>query len=222
MALAERISIDPRRLGSAWFTAVALMLSACGSNTPKIPPELLQSGGCNAPDYPQGPFGTEEGDILANACFQGFRDPSQVSHSESSLQTIAFADYYDPTGSKGYRSILINTAAVWCSACRSEHEDLSEKNSEYGPRGLRIVSTLFQDAHYQPATFRDLSNWVDQFSSNYAMVLDPDYQLGAFARADSAPLNVVVDARTMKIEKLLLGDQAGVLWPFIDASLAQP
>jgi len=222
MALAARIRIRPRRFGSAWFAAVAFTLLACGSNTPKIPPELLQSGGCNSPEYPQGPFGTEEGDILANACFQGFRDPSQVSHSESSLQTIAFADYYDPDGSKGYRSILINTAAVWCSACRSEHQDLSEKNSEYGPRGLRILSTLFQDARYQPATFRDLSNWVDTFESNYAMVLDPDYQLGAFARADSAPLNLVVDARSMKIEKILLGDQAAVLWPFIDASLAQP
>jgi len=200
----------------------ALALCACGSNTPKIPPELLATGGCNSPDYPSGPYGVEEGDILADACFQGFRDPSKVSHTESSLQTIAFADYYDPTGSKGYRSILINTAAVWCSACRSEHEGLPEKNREYAAQGLRIVSTLFQNAKGDPATFRDLSTWVDTFDSNYTMVLDPDYQLGAFARADTAPLNLVVDARTMKIEKKLLGDQATVLWPFIDGSLAQP
>jgi len=117
---------------------------------------------------------------------------------------------------------LINTAAVWCSACRSEHEGLSEKNREYAPRGLRILSTLFQDAHGDPATMRDLTTWVDTFDSNYAMVLDPDYQLGDFARAETAPLNLIVDARTMKIEKKLLGDQATVIWPFIDASLAQP
>ncbi|HYP97809.1 MAG TPA: hypothetical protein VER96_03980 [Polyangiaceae bacterium] len=212
-----------RPISSAWWTCMAaLALCACGSNTPKIPPELLATGGCNSPDYPSGPYGVEEGDILADACFQGFRDPSKVSHTESSLQTIAFADYYDPTGSKGYRSILINTAAVWCSACRSEHEGLPEKNREYAAQGLRIVSTLFQNAKGDPATFRDLSTWVDTFDSNYTMVLDPDYQLGAFARADTAPLNLVVDARTMKIEKKLLGDQATVLWPFIDGSLAQP
>jgi hypothetical protein len=211
-----------RWLGSAWLSVAALTLSACGSNTPKIPPELLAGGGCNSPEYPNGPFGTEEGDTLANACFQGFRDPSTVSHSESSLQTIAFADYYDPTGSKGYRLILINTAAVWCSACRSEHDDLPEKVRQFAPRGLRILSTLFQDARREPASFRDLSTWVETFSSNYAMVLDPDYQLGGFASAETAPLNLVVDARTMKIEKKLLGDQAAVLWPFIDASLAQP
>ena len=211
-----------RWLFSAWLSAAALTLSACGSNTPKIPPELLAGGGCNSREYPDGPYGTEEGDILANACFQGFRDPSKGSRSESSLQTIAFADYYDPTGSKGVRLILINTAAVWCSACRSEHEGLPEKNRQYGPRGLRILSTLFQDAHREPATLRDLSTWVDTFSSDYAMVLDPDYQLGGFASAETAPLNLVIDARTMKIEKKLLGDQATVLWPFIDASLAQP
>ena len=197
------------------------LLAACGSNTPKIPPELLESGGCNSPEYPSGPFGTEEGQTLADACFQGFRNPSQVSHTQSSLQTIAFADYYDPSGSKGYQLILINTAAVWCSACRSEHEGLSQKNREYGPRGLRILSTLFQDARRDPASLRDLGSWVETFSSDYAMVLDPDYQLGGFASAETAPLNLVVDARTMKIEKKLLGDQASVLWPFIDASLAQ-
>ena len=212
------------RLASAHraLLALPLMLLACGSNTPKIPPELLASGGCNSSRYPEGPFGTEEGDILADACFQGFRNPAKVSRSESSLETISFADYYDPTGDKGYQLLLINTAAVWCSACRSEHEGLPEKNQEYAPRGLRILSTLFQDARRDPATFRDLTAWVDTFSSDYAMVLDPDYQLGGFASAETAPLNLVVDARTMKIEKKLLGDQATVLWPFIDASLAQP
>ena len=201
---------------------LALELTACGANTPTIPPELLNGGGCAAPIYPSGPFGTEEGATLANACFKGFRDPSRVSHDESSLETIAFSDYYDPTGSKGDELILINTAAVWCSACRTEHEGLSEKNDEYSPKGLRIVSTLFQDAARDPATLRDLSTWVETFSSDYAMVLDPDYQLGAYARAETAPLNLVVDARTMTIEKKLLGDQPTILWPFIDAALAQP
>ncbi len=193
---------------------------ACGSNAPTIPSELLQSGGCAASDYPAGPFGTEESQTLANACFQGFRAPQMVRHEASSLQSIAFADYYDPTGSKGIKLVLIDTSAVWCSACRVEHEGLSEKNDEYAPKGLRILGTLFQDARRDPATVKDLSNWVETFSSNYAMALDPDYQLGAFASAETAPLNLVVDARTMKIEKKLLGDQATVLWPFIDAALA--
>jgi hypothetical protein len=218
----KAIAIAGARLSA--LSVVSLSLLACGANTPKIPPELLggSNEGCAAPSYPSGPFGTEEGDTLANACFQGFRQPKAVSHDESSLETIAFSDYYDPTGSKGDTLILINTAAVWCSACRTEHEGLSAKNDEYGPRGLSIVSTLFQDAARNPATVSDLAAWVETFSSDYAMLLDPDYQLGAYASAETAPLNLVVDARTMKIEKKLLGDQPTVLWPFIDAALAQP
>lgn len=201
-----------------------LALLGCGTNTPKIPPELLaSSSGCASPDYPEGPYGTEEGDTIANLCFKGFRNPSSAaSHEETSLETIAFSDYYDPTGSKGLKQVLINTSAVWCAACRTEHEGLNEKNDQYAARGLRILSTLFQDNKRQPATFGDLTNWIKTFSSNYAMALDPDYQLGAFARAETAPLNLVVDLRTMKIEKKLLGDQPQVMWPFIDAALAQP
>lgn len=216
-----------RPLSSPWRVVLCCALAAsallgCGTNTPKIPPELLNGGGCAAPDYPSGPFGAEEGDTLANACFKGFRDPTKVSHDESWLETIAFSDYYDPTGSKGDRLLLINTAAVWCSACRTEHEGLSAKNDQYSPQGLRIVSTLFEDAAENPATIRDLSTWVETFASDYAMLLDPDYQLGAYARAETAPLNLVVDAKTMKIEKKLLGDQPTILWPLIDAALAQP
>ncbi|HEX3776317.1 MAG TPA: hypothetical protein VHV51_17715 [Polyangiaceae bacterium] len=199
-------------------------LSGCGDNTPKIPAELLngETTSCAANDYPSGPYGTEAGDVVANLCFQGFRAPARVTHSASSLETIAFSDFYDRTGSKGISLILINTAAVWCSACRTEHETLSQKNDQYSPEGLRILSTLFQDEASNPATFSDLTTWVETFSSDYAMALDPDYQLGSYARAETAPLNLVVDARTMKIEKKLLGDEPTILWPFIDAALASP
>jgi hypothetical protein len=207
---------------AARFGLLAALLCACGSNTPTIPPELLTPGGCASPDYPSGPFGTEEGQTLANACFKGYRTPNRAQIAEGTLENIAFSDYYDPTGGKGIGLILINTSAVWCSACRSEHETLPERNREFYDRGLRIVSTLFQDARRNPATIADLKAWVSTFDSDYAMALDPAYQLGEFARAETAPLNLVIDARTMKIEKKLLGDQAAVLWPFIDASLPQP
>ena len=199
----------------------ALSVVACGSNTPTIPPELLGSGGAASPNYPDGPFGTEEGDTLGNLSFQGFLNPQKVSHDAASLETISFSDYYDPTGSNGSQLLLIDTAAVWCSACRTEHEGLSAKNDEYSPKGLRIVGTLFQNAKSDPATITDLKNWVETFASDYAMVLDPDYQLGSYATADTAPLNMVVNTRTMKIEKKILGDHPSVLWPFIDASLGQ-
>ncbi|MEP7051926.1 MAG: redoxin domain-containing protein [Pseudomonadota bacterium] len=205
-----------RRTGLGMCSA---LLVACGSNTPTIPAELLGQSSCDSADYAEGPYGTEEGDTVANLCFKGFREPSKSSHDQSALQDIAFSDYYDPTGSKGLELILIDTSAVWCSACRTEHEGLAAKNQQYAARGLRIVGTLFQDAKRDPASLKDLAAWVETFKSNFPMLLDPDYQLGAYAPADTAPLNLVVNARTMKIEKKLLGDQESILWPYIDDSL---
>lgn len=205
----------------AEFGACAAFLIACGSNTPTIPPELLAQSGCDSANYPAGPYGTEEGDTVANLCFKGFRDPSQSSHDESALQTIAFSDYYDPSGSKGSELLLIDTSAVWCSACRTEHQTLPAKNQQYSARGLRILSTLFQNAKRDPASLKDLATWVETFKTNFPMLLDADYQLGAYAPADTAPLNLVVNAHTMKIEKKLLGDQESILWPYIDDSLPQ-
>src|SRR5450432_173705 len=80
----------------------SVLCFACGTNTPTIPPELLATGGCASPDYPDGPFGAQEGDTLANTCFKGFRNPARVQHDTASLETIAFSDYYDPQGSKGF------------------------------------------------------------------------------------------------------------------------
>jgi AhpC/TSA family len=205
------------------FLVLALGAFGCGSNTPTLPADLRSTGDmngdCSAPQYPSGPFGTEVGDTVANLCFQGFWDATRVPHDAASLETVAFSDYYDPLGARGIELILLDTAAVWCAACRVEHEDLAARTTDFAPRGLRIVSTLFQDNARNPASLRDLSTWVETFQSNYAMLLDPDYQMGAYASAETAPLNLVIDARTMKIEQKLLGDQAAVLWPFITSEL---
>jgi hypothetical protein len=53
------------------------------------------------------------------------------------------------------------------------------------------------------------------------MALDPDYQLGIYAPAGSAPLNLLLDARTLEILEKFTGDQATVLWPLVEAELTQ-
>jgi hypothetical protein len=37
--------------------------------------------------------------------------------------------------------------------------------------------------------FADLKLWVETFKVDFPMVLDPDYQLGNYATAETAPLN---------------------------------
>jgi hypothetical protein len=202
------------------LAGVALWLAGCGSNAPEIPDELLEtSGGCGAPSYPNGPYGAEAGDVVENVCFSGFRNPSFIEPAPERLETLAFSESYDPQGTKGVALLLVNTAAVWCGPCQVEHEELDERATTYGPRGLAIFSTLFQDARQRPATVDDLVAWVQTFGTNFPMALDPEYRLDRYAPALSAPLNLVVDPRSMTILRKFIGDQPAVMWPYIEAEL---
>jgi hypothetical protein len=199
----------------------ASCLLACGSNAPEVPKELLQgSSGCSAPDYPQSGFGAELGDVLENACFVGYRAPDRVAPDAGHRETLAFSDYYDPAGTKRVSLLLINTAAIWCSACVAEHGTLPEHARALAPQGLVILSTLFQDGQRNPATLEDLERWIDNFQPNFPMVADPDLQLATYASPASAPLNMLVDPRSMKILRKYVGDQSAVMWPYIESELA--
>jgi AhpC/TSA family len=201
--------------------ALAVCSSACGSNAPEIPDELLADApSCAAPDYPSEGFGTEVGDVAKNACFVGYRAPDRVAPTEAHRETVALSDYYDPAGTKGVSLILVNTAAIWCAACVAEHGDLPQRAAELGPRGLVILSTLFQDGQRDPADMADLERWITNFEPNFPMVADPELQLGLYASPDSAPLNMLVDARSMEILRKYIGDQGAVMWPYIESELA--
>jgi hypothetical protein len=199
-----------------------LFLGGCGSNRPSAPADWVPGESCLALAYPEGPYGTEPGSVIANACFRGWRSPSSVAHEEATLEPIALSDFYDPDGSHGVRLLLINTAAIWCSACRIEHETLPEHDRELRQRGLAVLSALFQDQARNPATVEDLAAWVEAFGTTFPMVIDPDYQLGLYASAETAPLNLIVDPRTMRIVWKFIGDQSAVIWPFVEAELADP
>ena len=208
------------RARQALAAALAALAVACGTNKPELPPGFDAPESCIAPGYPDGPYGGEPGSVVQNTCFEGWRLPGRAAAS-SALEPLAFADYFDVDGNLSPRLLLINTAAVWCSACRVEHEDLPARAAQLGPRGLVVFSALFQDQSRNPATKDDLAAWVETFGTNFPMALDPDYQLGRYASAETAPLNLVVDARDMTVLKKYIGDQASVMWPFIEGRLAE-
>jgi hypothetical protein len=201
-----------------------LALGACGTNRPEIPKELLENPGasssCDRPDYPSGPYGDDAGSLVADRCFRGWRTPASARHTEATLENVSLGSFYDPEGER-YEILLVNTAAVWCSVCKTEHQTLPDHYAELAPRGLAIVSALFQNNTGGPATLSDLVTWVEAFDVPFPMVLDPDYQLGDYASAETAPLNLVVDARTMRILDKFIGNQGEDLWRTIEAELAR-
>jgi hypothetical protein len=201
--------------------ALLLLLAGCGSNRPEIPPELLGGDtGCSNGAYPSSPYGVDQDTTAENACFRGWRRPDATAHTSSTLEDLSLGSFYDPDGAR-YELIVLNTAALWCSVCQVEHRELPRRFQEREPRGLVIMSALFQDERADPADVSDLKAWVETFDVNFPMVLDPAYQLGAYASAETAPLNLVIDARTMRILRKYVGDQSSLLWAFVDEELAR-
>jgi hypothetical protein len=203
--------------------ALALFLLAlgCGSNRPEIPPELLEgSSDCGSGAYPNGPFGVDQGTTAENACFRGWRRPNVTEHVSRTLEDISLGSFYDRTGDE-HELIIVNTAALWCSVCQVEHRDLPRRYDEFAPRGLVILGALFQDERAEPADLSDLTAWVETFEVPFPMALDPAYQLGVYASAETAPLNLVIDARTMRILQKYVGDQSSLLWPYVEEELGR-
>ncbi|HVY29736.1 MAG TPA: TlpA disulfide reductase family protein [Polyangiaceae bacterium] len=207
--------------GRAAALLAPLCALACGSNAPDVPEELLGgSSSCSAPGYPNSGTGTEKGDVVVNACFTGYRAPDRVSPTPEHRETISFSDYYDPAGTKGVSLLLINTAAFWCGACLAEHETLPDHARELAPQGLVVISAVFQDAHRDAATLEDVERWIANFHSNFPVVADPKLDLQRYSPPSMAPLNMVVDPRSMKILREYVGDQSSVMWPYIKSELA--
>lgn len=203
---------------------LALLAGACGTNRPEIPPELLRdqpaASGCETADYPPGPYGDDAGTLAADRCFQGWRAPQKTAHTATALEDVSLGNFYDPDGSR-YEILLLNTAAVWCAVCKTEHQTLPEHYAEYAPRGLAVLSALFQNNAGKPAELSDLKTWVEAYDVPFPMVLDPDYQLQDYASAETAPLNLVIDARTMRIMAKFIGNQSRDLWQLIDDELTR-
>jgi hypothetical protein len=197
----------------------AFAVAACGSNQPELPGGLSAPVSCVTPGYPAGPYGTEPGSVVRNACFRGFAAPEATALDESELEPVTLADFHDPERETPVKVLLFNTAALWCVACQIEHQTLPQHYRELSPRGLQVVTAVFQDERYEPADFSDLKVWIETFRTNFPIVLDPGYSFGLYASAESAPLNLVVDPKTMTILDKFVGDQPAVMWPYIESLL---
>jgi hypothetical protein len=191
-------------------STTVLLAVGCGSNAPEIPEDLRTSSTGS---------GTEVGQVVENVCFEGWRNPAAVGFT-GKLEPICLWDWHDPQGIRGFELVLFNTSALWCQACKLEHRTLGEEVAARAPRGFGLLSLLFQDEKRQPATAEHLSIWTTQYHTDFPMAIDPLFLMGIYAPGDSAPLNMVVDARTMKILQKTTGNEGSVIWANIDSELA--
>lgn len=166
-------------------------------------------GGYVKRDYPEGPYGTGVGATLEDFAFLGWHDPVAADYDASKLEQVNLSEYYDPDGSKGIKLIWINASAVWCSVCRTEMREIKSNavHATFAPQGVQMLVTLFEDNRSGPAKPSDLHNWgiAPEHSIDFPLVLDPGFKLGSFFTSDATPLNMLVDARTMRVVSATMG-----------------
>ncbi len=197
---------------------VAVVLAGCTSEALRAAPDQEQEPAdvpaaprpSSVKEYPPGPYGRAAGATIANLSFLGWRDPRAANFDPQHLEKVELADFYNPDGSKSdVDFIVLNASAVWCSVCRSEYRHIINADiyGTYRPRGLEILGVLFEDVNYDPAKPSDLVVWggPDGFDLPFGLVLDPAFKTGAYFGSDATPMNLLIDAHTMRIIEVTMG-----------------
>ena len=213
---------SPMLLRLASTGAMLALVAGCGSNEPDLPPDLLDAIAANGSGGGNFPTGAN---VVRNFCFEGWNDPLAAGFDTDSFEQICFSDFYDPDGAKGINVLLVNTAAIWCTACKIEwggsgsRKSLSEEATERESRGFRVLGLLFEDAENNRAEPEDVALWAETFDVEIPFAMDADFQMGLYADQTIQPFNMVLDAQTMEIVAEVNGDQPSVLFAEVDALL---
>jgi hypothetical protein len=175
--------------------------------------------------YPPGPYGHGVGAVIENLEFIGWSDPAGVDYDVDQLAPVRLGDFYDPNGAET-ELLVLNASAVWCVVCQGEMRDMNTNGTytAFRSRKVQVLSTLFEDAQSNPAKPSDLKLWGSSSVRQIAfpLVLDPALKMGVYFSSDATPLNLVIDARTMRILHVMMGydsTPATGLWGTVDQEL---
>jgi hypothetical protein len=152
-------------------------------------------------EYPSGPYGLSVGSVAPNVSLNGYR------LGTGAYGPIKMSEYYDPTGARGIRGLLVTVSAAWCGPCREEAQDLVDMFPTYKARGGRFLTAMIENSSRAPATQSTVDSWISFAGTNFDIVADPSAQL--LKSGAGLPFNFVVDPRTMKVTKSWSGSDPG-------------
>lgn len=123
---------------------LAAFVAGC-SSAPAGAPAAGKTTSCT---YPSGPYGTRIGDVVDPSLqWQGYIDDSATA------TTVSVADFFDCSGAKGVRVLLLDQAATWCSDCAKEAAQIGPVAAgAWKDEGVQVVTLMAQDQQEQPAT----------------------------------------------------------------------
>ncbi|MEM1034618.1 MAG: hypothetical protein AAF928_10095 [Myxococcota bacterium] len=207
-----------------WVLATSMALATVGCTTTEevddegndgSAPEFADGQGqapwdaTPAAAYPEGPFGTTEGQVIGNVSFIGYY--SFVT--SNALDRIELADFYNPTGDAVYpaehpyagralpKVLVLTRSAVWCPPCNQEAAETPEHRAAYGD-DVMFITTLFDDGNPNDpgrADVDDLTGWGQDYDPDYPITLDPDSSVGNLYPSGSIPGLVIIRTSDMRM-----------------------
>lgn len=179
-------------------------------------------------DYPAPPYGATVGATIENFRFLGWTNPVDAKFDQTRLEEIELARFYNPSGTNGGTKFLVITStAVWCSACKLEYQDMAHKVDSYHQKGVEFLGALFEDGDEtngpNPAKPSDLALWAENYEVTFNFVLDPELKFGNFFDREATPMEMIIDAKTMKVVYIATGwatSGPSSLWTLLDQYLA--
>lgn len=181
--------------------ALALVLAGCVADAPPEcggAPEACALGetpACFA--YPEGPYGIDEGEVLAD-----FELLDCDGASTSMGQLLSQSEL-----------VLFNVGAGWCLPCIEETRHLeADLNHRFCGRGLRIVQVLFQDDELEPVTSLYCRDWRERFGLTFPVLRDPLFTTMSLFEDHTAqtPLNLLVTPDGTIVHREVGTDGAGL------------
>lgn len=157
----------------------------------------------DAGPYPSGPYGFGVGDTVLDA---------ELTDEEGAPVRLS-----DLRARAGVKVILWSSGAEWCGVCRIQAAKLQRLHTNRANEGLLVVESLHQSIDGSPANAATLGRWRADVGASYLLLAEKDPN---YANHTSNPLELVIDARTMKIRYRQLHVTSD-LDTQVDAALAQ-
>jgi hypothetical protein len=184
-----------------------IMSAGCASAAPTTPLEdagvtldasVADDTSAPAAAYPEGPYGTKVGAVLADMEFAGHhRTETTGLATEAPYETVKLADVRAKATTK---YALIHMSAYWCGICKSALAKLVPAFPELASKATFVDIMVEGASPSDMSTTTQLTSWTKNLKIPYTTLRDPD-GVSFRAKNDLAPRTtiLVVELSTMTV-----------------------
>ena len=135
--------------------------------------------------------------------------------------TVSLVDHHVPCAPRA-ELIVIRSVAAWSGHARWHVAHTSRLTTHPQRARLHFIDILVEGVDALPARTEDLANWATRYDvMPDALAIDPAETIGALGQGGSRlPAVALIDARTLRLVRLLFVPRAGELEHVIDTTLA--